>query len=331
MGSSFFTTSWVGIFLAQSFFHSLIAAVIVDRSLAVWDIRTPLIRQRFRSLILFLPLVSLPLYHSLTPNRTAFTFRTEALFDSSRWLGLELWSALPLHFFLLLILVLTALLFLLQEFLPILKHALAPEKSPREGAKPLPGSPAFAASESLNAVKPDIYVIPDTDPILLSTTGASASIFLSTGLIEALDEEQLRGALAHEIAHIQRNRKPLLILLFVLRVLLFFNPVVLLEFRRIVREEERICDDIAVSLTGNSRALSEALRKLHPHTGLFSRMPGKTLVQAKASLEEYGHALQLDTRIRRLEQGEAGKDTGSHWLPLGMTALAVVLINYFVV
>ncbi|MFO0752127.1 MAG: M56 family metallopeptidase [Thermodesulfovibrionales bacterium] len=330
MSSAFFTTSWIGMYLAQSFLHSLIAAIIVDRSLAVWNIRNSRVRQRFRSLILYLPLVSFPAYHFLSPSRAALVFRTEALFDSGRWLGLEIGSTLPLHLFFLLLLVLTALLFIVQEFLPVLRHTFAAEAFPPGGASPLPGSPAFEAAEGLSAAKPALYVIPDPDPLLLSTTGASASISLSTGLIEALSVEQLRGALAHEIAHIQRNRKPLLIVLFLLRVLLFFNPVVLLEFRRIVREEERICDDIAVSLTGNPQALAGALRMLYPRTGPSART-GKTLPAVKESLEEYGHALQLGVRIRRLEQGEEGKDTGSHWLPFGMTAAAVVLINYFVV
>ena len=49
-------------------------------------------------------------------------------------------------------------------------------------------------------------------------------------LVGALSVEQLQAALAHEFAHVVRSRRPLLIAVYLLRIVMFFNPVVLVAF-----------------------------------------------------------------------------------------------------
>ena len=61
--------AWPGMYLAQSFLHSLIAALIVDTALLAWKIEAPVVRQRFRLLVIVLPIISFPLYQAITPER----------------------------------------------------------------------------------------------------------------------------------------------------------------------------------------------------------------------------------------------------------------------
>jgi beta-lactamase regulating signal transducer with metallopeptidase domain len=111
---------------------------------------------------------------------------------------------------------------------------------------------------------------------------------------------------------------------------MFFNPVVLMEFRRAAQEEEKVCDDFAVSLTRNRRALVQALRKLYlPPEAPPPPHARKTRKTAK-EIEERSHRLNIESRISRLESGE-DHDPGIRWLVPAAVAVAAVLINHFIV
>ena len=43
-------------------------------------------------------------------------------------------------------------------------------------------------------------------------------------------------------------------------MLMFFNPVALLIFRQLVQDDEQICDDVTVRLTGDPKALIRLLQ-----------------------------------------------------------------------
>ena len=103
--SGFFNT-YPGMYIAQSFMHSLIAAVITDRALQLWNIGNPLIRQR-----------------------DSISFRLNALFDINRWLNLELWGIIPLVWFFISIIFVATAIFLFQELIPILRHLFEPKAS----------------------------------------------------------------------------------------------------------------------------------------------------------------------------------------------------------
>ena len=108
----------------------------------------------------------------------------------------------------------------------------------------------------------------------------------------------MEAALAHEIAHIARSRRPLLIAVFLLRIIMFFNPVVLVKFRKAVRDEEKICDDIAVSLTRNPAALADALKTFsRKRTRRPNRAP-RSFSTLSGTLEEYSQNLHLESRIK---------------------------------
>jgi Zn-dependent protease with chaperone function len=329
MNISSIFNAWPGLYIAQSFLHSLIAALIVDTALLAWKIEAPVIRQRFRLLVIVLPIISFPLYETITPERSSALFRLEALFDIGRWLDLELWGTVPVGVLFLLFLAFTAVVFVLQEMLPIVRHTLSSSDGALEGARPEPESRVTSALEGLPGRKPEVFIIDDDAFAMFSSTGKDPAVYLSGGLVEKLTFDELRAAIAHEVGHIQRSRRPVMVLVFVLRVLMFYNPIILMEFRRIVQEEEKICDDVASSITGDRAALAGALRKFY-NADEEERTP---VIQAAPRLrdriEEYSHTLLIEERITRLEEPAApAANTSVAYIVVLMTILAV---NYYVV
>ncbi|MBI4690994.1 MAG: M48 family metalloprotease [Nitrospirae bacterium] len=324
-----FFDSYMGMFIAQSVLHSLIAAIIVDRAIQIWGIGDPLVKQRFCLIVILFPIFSFHGYQMINPERGAISFRLNAIFDINRWLKLEFWN-IPLGLLFILILSGTTLIFFFQEMIPILRHTFESKEHAFHEKKADDYPPISDALRGLSVEKPETFIIEDRDRILFSIMGERPAIFLSTGLVEILNSEEIVTAIAHEIAHIRRNKRPILVIVFILRVLMFFNPVVLLEFRRAVQEEEKICDDMAVSLTQKPHVLAETLRKLYYEVKDFNPLKNGNLSNLKDSLEEYSHNIHIMNRIIRLEQGSVSGN-GGEWMKFILTLAVIVVINYFVV
>lgn len=330
MNLSSFFLSVPGAYMAQSFCHALVSVTIVERAIHTWQIQDPLMRQRFRFIVIVFPVFSWPVYQLLNPERGSIHFRFEALFDFNRWLDLDLGGVVQIHLLFLLVLILSTLIFIFQEMIPILKHTREVKSREIQTHRPDANSMVSQVLREIRGERPEVFLVEDDDYILFSATGKKAAVFLSTGLVRALDRDQLQVALVHEMAHILRNKRPSLLIMFLLRVMMFFNPVILIEFRKIVQEEEKICDDIAVSVTKKPHALAEALKKLF-HTAEGSKtFRVEKLGDVKSRLEEYSQSMLIDGRIRRLEQGSAGvKD--SAWFKWSLTLIIISVINYYVV
>ncbi len=330
MNISNFFNSYLGMYIAQAFCHSLVAALIVDRAIQAWGITSPMVRQRFSLIVVLFPIVSFPLYQIMNPNRGSVSFRLESLFDINRWLNLDLWGIVTVNILFILMLLVTSLVFLFQEMIPILKHTLESRESSSEEEETADNPIVKKALENFPGRKPRVSVIGDDEFILFSTTGKSPTIFLSSRLVETLDADQLQAAIAHEVAHIERNKRPLLLVVYLIRMLMFFNPVVLVEFRRMVQEEEKICDDMAVGMTQNPGALAEILRKFDYRREDLDLRKMKSLSTLSVSLEDYSHNVHLGGRIRRLEQG-LERPAGGEWVKFLLTLVVIGVINYFVV
>lgn len=328
-----FIDSWPGAFFVQSILHSAIAGVIVEVALKTWSIRNPRIRQRFLLLVVVFPLFSFPLYQAINPGRMSLSFRMEALFDSSRWLFLRPWGIGPVvGVALALVCGFTSLVFLFQEFLPVIRHSFESRNARAETDRPGVEDPeAKRVIDMFPGRRPDLFVLDDEEAALFSTMGKSGAVFISRGLLRTLPPDQIQAAVAHEYAHVQRGRRPVLLVLFLLRALLFFNPVTLLVFRRIVQEDEKICDDYAAELTGRPGALAEALKNLYlTGQGEEAGKGKKTFMEEMEALESYSHRLHIESRIGRL-QSEVPSAGEGEWIAALLSAAAVALTTYYVV
>src|SRR5208283_967683 len=186
------------------------------------------------------------------------------------------------------------------------------------------------AMEGLPFSENSVEIFDDEDLSLYSNTGFNPRIYVSTGLIESFSSEHLQAAFAHEIGHIQRSRKPTLILAYIIRTVMFYNPVAMVEFRKLAQEEEKVCDDIAVALTGNPEAVVEALNMLRPEPEEYNPTSHRrSIKEIVSAFQQYSLDVILKSRVQRI-----GQRLGSepHWgVPYFITMGLIIGINYYVV
>ncbi len=327
-------SSYAGMFALQAALHSLVAMVLAESAIIAWEIGDPAVRQRFRFLVILVPIAFFPLYQFVDPHRGDVYFRFMSLMDSNRWFFLEPVSGMPVLLAVLAIFALTAAVFFLQELMPIAMHLV--EKG-RGGADGEPGEVDEASErkvqEALDGLPigmDTVDIFEDAELVIFSSTGFDPKVHVSTGLAGAFTAGQLRVAIAHEIAHIQRSRKPFLIVAYLLRMIAFYNPVSLVVFRKLAQEEEMVCDDIAVQITGDRESLADAVNLLRPEDD--ERAPddeARGIGRMVSAVERYGLDLMLAHRAERIAEP---RDDESHWrLPYLVTLASIVGVNYFVV
>ena len=331
MSLSGFFQSYPGLYMTQAFIHSLVASIVAEIAIKAWNVRDPAVRQKVFLIPVVVPVFLFPLFLLLGPERGSTYFRLGTIFESGRWLGLETLGTHPVMGILVVIFTITSLVFLFQELIPILRHSSEsgnPENTVRK--VDFPGNPAAGAAMETLPVLPAVFVVEDDDFLIYSTTGKNAAVYVSSSLVSTLTEEELRSAVAHEISHVVRNRHPMLVGAYLLRALMFFNPIVLMEFRRAAQEEEKVCDEFAVSFTRNRRGLVQALRKLYLPPEEPPQPRGRRTRKTASEIEERSHRLNIESRISRLESGE-DHDSGTRWLVPAAVTVAAVLINYYIV
>jgi Zn-dependent protease with chaperone function len=320
-------------YAVQTVLHSVIASVLVDCALISWGIRTPSVKQRFRFLVIFLPVAMFPVYQMMSPARGDVYYRLGSLLDSNKWFFLDL-GGIPLISVFVVLLALSTIIFIIQELVPIIFHMLEQLRgADAPVAEAVEEDLALKVSKALEGLPLDedsVDILNDDDLTIYSSTGLNPRIYLSTGVIRSFSAEHLQAAFAHEIGHIQRSRKPVLILAYILRVCMFFNPIAMFEFRKLAHEEEEVCDDFAVALTGKPEALSEAVDMLRPAPEDYDLGPGPGSIGAIASSIEYhSHNTLMKSRMLRIAQPH--NDDSSWGIPYFATLAFIVSINYFVV
>jgi hypothetical protein len=215
---------------------------------------------------LAIPVGWLPLLWLLAPGRNTLDFREErALFDSARWNDLRV-LGVGLADIALAGLVLAGAALFLRDALPWLRERAARHPGPSAvGAAGLcPRAPAVlhAVAGRMRIAPPSLLVLDDDAPVLLCAGWRRPSLVVSRGAYERLDDEELRGALAHELAHVERRDTTLGWLLMAVRALFWFNPVVQVLARDLVQEIERRADDRAAAVTGDRLALASSVLKI---------------------------------------------------------------------
>lgn len=87
-------------------------------------------------------------------------------------------------------------------------------------------------------------------------------ILLPIGMINRLTTDQVEAVLAHELAHIRRNDYLFNLLQTFIEAVFYFNPAVWILSAAVRREREHSCDDVALSICGNSLAYAKALLQI---------------------------------------------------------------------
>lgn len=115
-------------------------------------------------------------------------------------------------------------------------------------------------SKKLNIRMPRLYAIDNMKPVAFSFRSFISAIFVSVGLLEIMNDKEIKAVLLHELAHIKEKSSILKISDSLLR---FFSPLSLLtRFHQDSKQEEKKADDFAIENQGTDKYLLSAKRKL---------------------------------------------------------------------
>ncbi len=115
-------------------------------------------------------------------------------------------------------------------------------------------------------------------------------LLVPVALLSSLPPEQLEAIIAHELAHVRRRDYLVNVLQSFVELLFFYHPAVRWLSEVVRQEREKCCDDLAVSLSGDTIAYAKALAEAEA----FQHASG-TMMMAFA--QRRGNLL---TRIERL-------------------------------
>lgn len=323
-------------FIAQSVLHAFITVIIVEMSFYSWEISNHQSRFRYRLLVLILPLCMFPVFQIINPERGSMYFREDtAIFNINKWLAIRMWDTVPLYALFIALLLLTAAIFIFQEILPIVFERLwgrsRQARLPAETNKGLTGNAGSIIGKHCSALKiecPSVQVVDEPYPVIFTAGTKNHTIMLSKALLEKFTVEQLEAALVHEIIHMVRGSSIKTQMIYLLRMLMFYNPISLIEFRRLVQDDEFICDELTVFLTKKPYSLIEALKVFYSHPGEGKR---SKISLMRDVIESHSHNLLLDERIAGLQEKAIAEDRKFGWGKYILTVIVILKINYMVV
>lgn len=307
------------IYIIQTVFYALIAIMITERSIMIWQINDPYKKQFFHYIPILIPPICFFLYETINPERMNIPYRGRALFDINSILFYEVFDLYPFFYLFLLIIFISTLIFILQEVLPLIIYKFKKNDDNLDTLS-ITFKHESTFQEILKDLKSDSISVEiiDSDQILLifSLTGKTNKIILSKCVIDILNKNELKAVIAHELAHIRRNKKYILIFIYIFRILQFYSPVALLQFRRIINLEEIICDKIASDITQNPQALAKALYKLF----IKNESTNKNDIERNKILY----------RIKLLRFNNKQK-IKYFYAKLFLTLISIVIINYYII
>ena len=299
-------TTWAEI-AAQAVFHTIVAALFVEALVRSWRVREPRQRIALRLVALGYPLVLFPALVLLFPVRSDEGFRDAwALLDAARWNDVRLFGVGLFRWWLGALLAAGAALFLL-DLVPLLAALRRPRPVPaapdEASAAAIGGAlPGLAAALGLRA--PPVVFLDRDQPILFCTGVRRHAIVISRGALRLLDGEELRAALAHELAHLARHDPAASWGVMGARALMCFNPAFQVLSRAIARDAEWLADERAAAACGDRLALASGLIKLHRATA--RGVPVRRTLPLAAALAgplERARSLDVEVRCRRLLDG----------------------------
>jgi Zn-dependent protease with chaperone function len=257
----------------ESTLHALVATFVLAALIRSWRVDDPTMRVRLGLLAVAGPAVGGPLLHLLAPARTSDAFRqATALFDSARWNDVRVLGA-GLADVVVAASAVLGLLLLVRDLVPWLQDRFATPVAQGRADAARARTMFDRLLRRMGVTAPPLVVLEEEAMVLQCAGVRRPSVFVSRAACEALDDEELEAALAHEIAHLERRDPALGWVLMGARVLLWFNPVVQVLARGVTHELERRADERAAAVTGRRVALAAALLKVFRATDGAYRAP----------------------------------------------------------
>ncbi len=284
---------------AQAIFHTVVASLYVEALVRSWRVREPRQRMVLRLVALGYPLVLFPALVILFPARADDAFRDgPALLVARRWSEVRLLGVGLFELGLVAFASLGAILFLM-DLVPLLRARRRPRPEPGlpdpRSAAALAELPALA--RALGISPPPVVFLERDQPVLFCTGVRRHTVVVSRGAVRLLDAEELRAALAHELAHLARHDPGASWVVMAARALMFFNPAFQVLARAIVRDAEWLADERGAEASGDRLALASGLIKLHRATAGPTPVR-RTLPFATALAEPLARVRSLDVEVR---------------------------------
>lgn len=327
-------SSGVGQYFVQTVLHATIIALVVEAVINTYHLTKFSYQIRLRFLVLLLPVLYLPFFFLLYPMRSSEHFRRHlALFDSNQWLMLRLWDDILLGHLFLAVLVGTALFFFFKEMVPFLKFYLGHHPSPHilvSGQFPRVEEVITRLTQDKGLPRPVVLVSAENAPTVY--TSGLKTLVLSTSAVNMLDNDELEAIIAHELAHFTGGVSGINRAGLALRFMMFYNPIALLIFRRMVSDLERHCDDIAVTVTGKPLALASGLLKAFRCSPMKCTLtPNDYELSRTSTLEDKACRELVKERVNRILSPEEADDIPYYKLRLMVVAGFLTALLFFVV
>lgn len=159
----------------------------------------------------------------------------------------------------------------------------------------------FVVSElaaKVNCTPPKLLVVNDYYPSPFVLGFFNPLLVLPVHLVESLSEGELEALLAHEVAHITRWDNLYIWQAVLFRDIMFFNPIVLLIYNLLLKEKEKNCDDLAISITGKPVQFAEMLLKVY--TLMKEKFAARTILTNTIMQSLVGSTSLFSERVERI-------------------------------
>ena len=315
--------------------HGCIAALLVEALLRVWRVQDPSERLALRWLALVAPVVLPVAFHVIAPGRSTEWFGSaRAIFAGEHWNQVTVGRTGVASLATVALLIVGCLLYL-RDALPFLDDRVR-GLADRDAN---PGHPELARvralldklQQAVGAPAMAVVLLERRTPVLLCSGVDRPTIVISTGTLSRLSDDELRAALAHELAHAAR-RDPLMgWLLMVVRTLASFSPAAQVVARQVVQELEYRAD-VTVARLGHSAALSRAIAALadipDSETDL---VPPRSPRGFPRGLLARAERVAVGNRCERVFAQPEPTRAGLGALRLGLAAVGMTALLFFVV
>jgi heat shock protein HtpX len=168
-----------------------------------------------------------------------------------------------------------------------------------------------AISKVAGIAPPNVSLIDSGDPAAFITRSRQGfELAVSVGLVESLDEDELKACIAHELSHVKNNDFAVRTFATSARVALFAHPISHLIEPALYRAREFLADKTAADLIHGRDPLISALSKIHESQEYIVAQSGGSIAAAclfdSASKNRFVRLFDkhpsLDSRIQALRE-----------------------------